>query len=130
MVHQAIRNKRQGKAVQKKVVESFGGVNIGTLGGEDGWHPIWSIEVKSCARFTGLKYMEQCEKNCKTGKTPLLIVHTTNMRHPEDLVIMRRRDWDDWFGKIRSDQCSKPSQSQISKAIPKRRLISRRESTS
>jgi hypothetical protein len=73
VVHQAVRNKRQGKAVQKKVVESFGGVNIGTLGGEDGWHSIWSIEVKSCARFAGEKYMKQCEKNCKTGKTPLLV---------------------------------------------------------
>lgn len=102
MVHQAIRNKRQGKAVQKKVVESFGGVNIGTLGGEDGWHPLWSIEVKSCARFAGEGYMVQCEKNCKENKTPLLVVHTTNQRHEDDLVIMRRKDWDLWFGKIPS----------------------------
>ncbi len=100
MVHQAVRNKRQGKAVQKKVVISFGGKNIGTLGGEDGEHKIWSIEVKSCARFTGEKYMKQCERNCKPGKTPLLVVHTKNMRHPEDLVIMRRKDWDQWFGKV------------------------------
>jgi len=100
MVHQAIRNKRQGKAVQKKVVESFGGVNIGTLGGEDGWHPIWSIEVKAYKKFVGTKFMEQCVKNCKPGKTPLLVVHTTGQRHEEDLVIMKRKDWDYWFGKI------------------------------
>jgi len=100
MVHQAIRNKRQGKAVQKKVVESFGGVNIGTLGGEDGWHPIWSLEVKGLKKFVGTKYMAQCIKNCKPGKTPLLVVHTTGQRHEEDLVIMKRKDWDYWFGKI------------------------------
>jgi hypothetical protein len=104
MVHQAVRNKRQGKAVQKKVVESFGGVNIGTLGGEDGWHPIFSIEVKSCARFAGEAYMLQCEKNCKKGKTPLLVVHTTNQKHSEDLVIMRRRDWDKYFAQIERDK--------------------------
>lgn len=101
MVHQANRNKRQGKAVQKKVVESLGGRNIGTLGGEDGEHQVWSIEVKALARFGGEKYMNQCIRNCRAGKTPLLIVHITNKRHTDDLVIMRRSDWDAWFGKIK-----------------------------
>lgn len=100
MTHQAIRNKRQGKKVQKRVVESLGGKNIGTLGGEDGEHPLFSIEVKSCARFAGEKFMKQCEANCKKDKTPLLVVHTKNQRSYDNLVIMRRGDWDMWFGKL------------------------------
>jgi hypothetical protein len=101
-----LKNKRRGKAVQKKVVESLGGKNVGTLGSEDGEHPIWSIEVKSCKKFSGKKYMNQCIKNCKEGKTPLLIVHVTGEHHNNDLVIMRRSDWDDWFGRLNNENKS------------------------
>ena len=103
MTNQAIKNKHRGKAVQKRVVESLGGKNIGTLGGEDGEHSIWSIEVKSRLKFVGEKFMKQCEANCKKDKTPLLIVHLINQRLENDLVIMRRGDFDDWFGKLTHD---------------------------
>ncbi len=97
---QVIRNKKQGKAVQKKIVESLGGENVGTLGGEDGKQSQWSIEVKSCARFVGEKFLRQCESNCLQGKTPIVIVHTTGARHKDDIVMLRRHDWDDWFGDL------------------------------
>ncbi len=103
MVHVAVQNKRRGRAVQKKVVESLGGMNVGTLGGEDGMHPLWSIEVKGLRKFAGEKHMQQCERNCHKGKTPLLIVHVIGQRYHNDLVIMRRRDWEQWFGKLKGE---------------------------
>lgn len=99
MVHQALRNKRQGKAVQKKVVESLGGLNIGTLGGEDGSHPIFSIEVKHRVKFIGESFMVQAEKNCPEGKIPLLVVHSKNKRHEDDLVIMRMYEFEKMMAK-------------------------------
>jgi hypothetical protein len=103
MVHIAVQNKRRGRMVQKKIVEHLGGKNVGTLGGEDGMHDIWSIEAKGLRKFVGEKHMLQCERNCPKGKTPLLVVHVIGQRYHNDLVIMRRKDWEEWFGKLNSE---------------------------
>lgn len=86
-------NRRRGKQSQKKVAELVGGVNIGTLGGEDVLHEKFSIEVKSITRGVIFKWMEQCEKNNKRKKIPCVIVHRKGTKHEvSDLVIFRFKD--------------------------------------
>ena len=71
--------------------------------GEDCSHPIFSIE---CKQRTGRNYpktlrkwFEQAKRNAPVGKVPLLAVHLTGERRKEDLVILRRGDFEDLFGK-------------------------------
>lgn len=52
----SIRNKHRGRKFQAKLAEMAGGINIGTLGGEDVMHEEFSYEAKT--------YL----KNCKTNK--------------------------------------------------------------
>jgi hypothetical protein len=43
----AIANKRRGRAFQSKLAQMAGGINIGTLGGEDVMHEEFSYEAKT-----------------------------------------------------------------------------------
>jgi len=101
MVHQAIRNKRQGKAIQKKIAVRLGGKNVGTIEGQDIDHPVFSGEVKHRKSFAGDKFMEQAVKNCPNGKVPIVIVHTLNKRLDDALVMMKLTDWEEWYGKLK-----------------------------
>lgn len=84
-----VKNRRRGKRVQRNLAKKLGGENLGILGGFDIRLPLFSIEVKSRKRFLGEKFMEQAERNCEKSKTPLVIVHKTNSKYEEDLVIIR-----------------------------------------
>ena len=89
-----IQNKRRGKAFQTKVAKMTGGRNIGTLGGEDVEHSIYSIEAKHFKTYRGESIMEQCEANCPKDKIPIAIVHLNGKRHGKDIVHMRFEDWE------------------------------------
>jgi hypothetical protein len=71
---------------------------------EDCSHPIFSIE---CKQRTGKNYPKtlkawfaQAQRNAPEGKIPLLAIHLTGERRTEDLVIMRRADFEDLFGTV------------------------------
>lgn len=85
------RNRDRGKAHQKNIAEQLGGLNIGTLGGEDVHLENYSIECKSMARFVGSKWYKQAQINSK-HKPPLVIIHITNTRYENDLVLMSLKD--------------------------------------
>ena len=89
----ARQNRRRGKRVQKKVTQSLNADNIGTLGGEDGKHSKFSIEVKGLKKFVGLKFMQQCEANNVREVTPLVVIHITGSKYDDDLVMLRKRDF-------------------------------------
>lgn len=74
--------------------------NVGTLGGEDGKHPIFSAELKKCKAFRGNAFMEQAIRNCPNEKVPMVVVHTTGRNHNDDLVIIRLRDFEDLYGRV------------------------------
>jgi hypothetical protein len=59
--------------------------------------------VKDRKAFVGAGFMAQAIRNCPQGKTPLVIVHVTGARHNGDLVMMRLRDWQDWYGTLNND---------------------------
>ena len=97
------RNKARGRAFQAKQEKLCGGKNVGTLGGEDVSHPIFSFECKSLKKFAGRKVMEQAEKNCPKGKIAVSIVHVVGERHFKDLHIIRREVWDKLIKKIKKE---------------------------
>lgn len=95
------KNRDRGKRTERATAERFGGKRIGVMGGEDVEHEIFSIECKDLARFAGVKYLEQAERNCPNGKTPLALVHIRHKRRDEDIVMMRLRDFEDYLGRVK-----------------------------
>ena len=86
-------NRQRGKAHQKKTAQLLGGVNVGTLGGEDVLTDEYSVECKSTKAFVGAKWFKQCDDNNTRKKIPLVIVHVRGTRYTEDLVIIRMKDF-------------------------------------
>jgi len=93
-------NRARGKRTEQALAKRLNGKRLGLLGNEDVSAGPFSVEVKSRAAFVGMSWMEQSVRNCREGKTPLVIVHLTGKRHDGDLVLMRLKDWQDWHGKI------------------------------
>ena len=96
----AKRNRRRGKATEKKVAKIMKGKAIGALSGEDVFHPIVSIEVKDRKKFVGKKWLEQAQRNASNNKPPLVYLHITGGRHINDMVLMYCKDFQGWFGDI------------------------------
>ena len=95
------KNRQRGKQAERIVAKKLGGKRVGTMSAEDiHIDGPFSCEVKSRQAFVACGWMEQAKKNAK-GKTPILIVHVHGKRHDDDLVIMRMKDFEDWWGKIK-----------------------------
>jgi len=99
-------NKRAGRAYQQKMAKRLGGKSVGTIEGQDIEHPYLSIECKKRKSFVGQSFMDQAVRNCPEGKTPVVIVHVTGQRHESDLVMMRLKDWEDWYGELNDKPCA------------------------
>lgn len=91
-------NRMRGKAAERDVAKRLGGKRIGIMGGEDVTTNDWSIEVKSRQSCVVCNWMNQCIRNCPDGKTPMVVLHIHGKRHDQDLVVLRMRDYLDWYG--------------------------------
>lgn len=89
----ARRNRRRGKRVQKRIAKEMDARNVGIFGGEDAEHPIFSIEAKSKKVFSGIKFIEQAEKNCPEGKIPIVVLHMVGKSYDKDIVMIRINDF-------------------------------------
>jgi hypothetical protein len=92
------QDRTRGKCTERAVANKVGGTRLGLLGKEDVDAVQFSIEVKDRKTFAGTSFMEQAIKNCREGKTPLVVVHVTGKRHDGDLIMMRLKDCQDWQG--------------------------------
>lgn len=97
----AKRNRGRGKRNEKALARLTNMERVGIFGKEDGKSEIFSAEWKSRKKFVGQKFMNQAVANCPEGKTPLVVVHVLSQRRTNDLVMMRLRDWLDFFGELR-----------------------------
>lgn len=86
------RNKRQGRHVEREIAKCIDGNALGVLGGEDIKHPYFSVEVKSRAKLAIHPWFEQCLKNNKGSKIPLLICHQTGRRYMDSYCVLTLRD--------------------------------------
>jgi hypothetical protein len=87
------RNRNRGKSAQKRVAMLVGGKNVGSLSGEDVFHPDYSFEVKNLAKTVVQKLMAQAEKNTDRGRTPVVVVKLKGHHVESGWVIMRFKDW-------------------------------------
>lgn len=92
------KNRDRGKRTEKAIAKRLNGTRRGVLGGHDVTAGPWAVEVKSRLRFAGTSFMDQAVRNTPDGKTPLVVVHIAGGRHDDDLVMMRLKDWQDWYG--------------------------------
>lgn len=63
----------------------------------------WSVEVKHRAKplpawLTGA--LDQARANATPGKLPLVVWHEKGRRHDNDVVCVRLRDWEEWYGEL------------------------------
>ena len=94
------------KSVERAIARKVGGERMSNhalgLQTPDVETEIWSIEVKH--RKTLPKWLHdsisQAETNASEGKLPLVVLHEKNQRHDNDLVLVRLRDFVDWFGDV------------------------------
>ena len=103
----ALANKARGRAFQTKLAEMTGGMNIGTLGGEDVMHEEFSYEAKTynknCAthkgkNWKGEDFLSWYDRGLASNK---LVVITIKCSRFEDLVLLRFSWWKDLLeGKI------------------------------
>lgn len=91
---QVLANKRAGRAFQAKAAKMLNAKNVGTIENQDLSHPLFSFEAKKRKSFLGIAFMNQATKNCPEGKIPLVIVHQTEERHENDLILIRFSDWE------------------------------------
>lgn len=73
---------------------------MGTIEGQDIEHSVFSVETKHRKKFVGNTFMNQAVKNCPAGKVPLVIVHELRQLFDNSLVMIRLKDWEEWYGKF------------------------------
>jgi hypothetical protein len=63
-----------------------------------------SVEVKTRKRLPSWIRAALGQANLDAGdKLPLVILHEMGQRHDNDLVVLRLKDFEDWFGKVASE---------------------------
>ena len=109
MTSTSMQNKARGRAFQAKLAQMSGGMNVGTLGGEDVMHEEFSYEAKT--------YKKDCKSNKNkdwTGEVAMsifdekyakdrLIVLVINSTEYATIIALRWYWWDQLLvGKLRS----------------------------
>lgn len=102
----ARKNRQRGKRNEHALARLMGMERVGIFGGEDGRNEMFSAEWKSRKKFIGKGWMEQAVVNCPKGKIPLVVLHVTNQRRADDLVMVRLSDWLDLHGKLEKEENS------------------------
>ena len=94
------KGRRRGYAAESAIANYLGGERIAGSGKRDvdgGW---LSVECKSRQSPTKwlLDMIAQAVRLAKPGQLALGVVHFLGQRHDEDLVVIRLRDFREWFG--------------------------------
>jgi len=95
------RQRQRGNAAERAVAKRLGGERVGHLGGEDVSHSAFSIECKERASFPAwlTDAMAQAVRHCPEGKLPMVVLHALGERHDGDLVVIRLKDVEEWWGR-------------------------------
>ena len=96
------------KHVERAVAKRLGGQRVpvsGRAGQPDIAHSWLAIEVKHRRKLPQwlTKALEQAERAARPDQLPVAIIHRHGERHSEDLVVLRLRAFEEWFGGAMSD---------------------------
>lgn len=83
----------------------LGGRRTGHLGGQDvdaGW---LSVEVKSRQSLPAwlTDALAQARRHAQDGQLAIVILHVHGARHDDNLVVLRLKDFEQWFGEMGAD---------------------------
>lgn len=99
--HTAVQNKLRGRAFQTKLAQMAGGINIGTLGGEDIMHEEFSYEAKTYNKnaktYKGKDWMGEQVLSAFDGglaSNKMIIVHVVSLSFT-NLYMLRWPYWKD-----------------------------------
>jgi hypothetical protein len=91
------------KVAERKVSKLLGGQRAGAVGreGADVIHPHLSVEVKERRRLPDwlLHAMAQAV-GAADGRLPMVVLHRAGDRYEDAMVIVRMRDWIEWYGDV------------------------------
>ncbi len=93
------------KRTERKVAARLGGRRVPVTGRSRGdapdvAHDWLSVEVKHRRRLPAWieDALRQAEAAARDGQLPVAVLHQRGRRHAEDLVVLRLRDFEAWFG--------------------------------
>lgn len=96
-------NRARGGRAELAVSRMYGGEKVGPLGlGEDIRGKTWATQVKVSQRTPPPMWLREFAKlaNRSDGRTPRLILRFTRQGiKAEDFVVIRGKDFLDWYGK-------------------------------
>jgi len=94
------------KAVEQRLAKRLDGERIGCTGGAtpDVVSDWLSIEIKTRKRLPQwLKdAIAQAVSNVWGYRLPVVILHEIGQHHDDDLVLLKLKDFEAWFGEVRS----------------------------
>lgn len=92
------------KAHERECARRLGGKRAGPLGkrGSDVTHPLWAVECKERKALPAwLKSaLAQSVKAARADQLPLVVLHELGARHDGDVVCLRLKDFEQWFGLV------------------------------
>jgi hypothetical protein len=100
---------RLWKQTERKVATMLGGKRVGPAGrkGADLAHEHLSVEVKERRRLPAwlLHAMAQAVGSAD-GRLPMVVLHRAGDRYEDAMVIVRMKDWREWYGEVTCDNSS------------------------
>jgi len=96
------RNKGRSYSTEKAAENLFCSERVGTMGHEDNYNRIFSIETKTSQDppKSIQSWMDQAIKNCGEGKVPLVYLHKLSQTRDKDWVVMQVGDFRRVFEKL------------------------------
>ena len=93
------KQRQRGNALERYIARRLGGRRVEHYGGEDVAHEWLSIE---CKERQGIpqwltQAVAQALAYAGQGKLAIAVLHELNRSHDEDLVVMRLKDFEEWF---------------------------------
>jgi hypothetical protein len=91
------------KAAERRIATLLGGKRVPVNGRSDEpdvAHPWLAVEVKHRASLPPwlLSALGQARKGATADQLPIAVVHQAGQRYEDALVLVRLRDFADWFG--------------------------------
>lgn len=92
------------KATERTLAKRLNGQRLGATGkaNADVVAGHLSVECKHKRRLPGwLKdAVQQAARNAGEGQLAIVVLHEAGKRHDNDLVVVRLKDWQEWYGEV------------------------------
>ena len=97
------------KSAERRIASVLGGKRVPVSGRGDGpdvAHDHLAVEVKHRAAFPKWLHsaLAQATASAHDGKLPIVVLHQAGSRYVDSFVVVKMRDWIDWYGQVIDDE--------------------------